>query len=249
MKLIGHRGLMLECPQNTIPSFELAIRRGVYMIEFDVQIAKTNEVVVFHDDDLYRITKGQSSESINNLTFDELRKLNVHDGFNNNNDNDIFYQIPTLEEVLDLVNKLDIELGKKTTINIELKSAYSADPVAKILGKYSSENIIISSFRQNELEIFKQLKPNIDIGVILGNEEWKSLNEDSKEAINLAKKLNGVSLNVSINFVNTELVQAAHENNLEILVWTIKNQSDYYRIKDLGIDGIFTNTMNIDFGF
>ena len=61
--------------------------------------------------------------------------------------------------------------------------------------------------------------------------------------------MNGISLNVSINFVNTELVQAAHENNLEVLVWTIKNQSDYDRIKDLGIDGIFTNTMNIDFGF
>ena len=119
---------MNDCPQNTIQSFELAIRSGVNMIEFDVQTAKTGEVIIFHDDDAYKITRGSSSnEIIINLTFDEIRQLNVHDGFNI--DNNIFYQIPTLEEVLELVNKLGNELGTKTRINIELKSDATAEPV------------------------------------------------------------------------------------------------------------------------
>ena len=55
-------------------------------------------------------------------------------------------------------------------------------------------------------------------------------------------------MNPSISFVNIELIKEAHENNIEINVWTIHNQNDYDRIKELGVDGIFTNTLNLEFG-
>ena len=159
-----------------------------------------------------------------------------------------------MKKVFWSVNKLGNELGTKTRINIELKSNATAEPVAKILDKYLKnglfqyENIIISSFRHNELEIFHKLIPNIDIAVLIDDDQWIELNQDCKEAIKLTKLLHGVSLNPSISFVNIELIKEAHENNIEINVWTIRNQNDYDRIKELGVDGIFTNTLNLEFG-
>src|SRR5437016_14609599 len=56
--VIGHRGAMGYAPENTLISFEEAIRRGADLIELDVQLSQDGEVVVMHDTSVDRTTDG-----------------------------------------------------------------------------------------------------------------------------------------------------------------------------------------------
>jgi len=99
---IGHRGAMGYEPENTLRSFKKALDLKVDMIELDVYVCKSDELIVIHDDKVDRTTNGQGY--VVNKTFEELRTLDA--GKNE--------KIPTLSEVLNLVNR-------KAKLNIELK--------------------------------------------------------------------------------------------------------------------------------
>ena len=56
--LIAHRGYHSKeegIPENSIPAFKKAMENK-YIIELDVHILKDGQVIVFHDDDLERMT-------------------------------------------------------------------------------------------------------------------------------------------------------------------------------------------------
>src|ERR1700730_3123174 len=56
--VIGHRGAMGYAPENTLISFEEAIRRGADLLELDVQLSADHEVVIMHDTSVDRTTDG-----------------------------------------------------------------------------------------------------------------------------------------------------------------------------------------------
>src|SRR5664279_1154546 len=49
-KLIAHRGISRERPENTLPAFLRALELGADGIELDVHCTKNGVVVVHHDD-------------------------------------------------------------------------------------------------------------------------------------------------------------------------------------------------------
>ena len=55
---IGHRGAAGEAPENTLASFDLALRQGADGIEFDVQLSSDLIPVIIHDARLARTTSG-----------------------------------------------------------------------------------------------------------------------------------------------------------------------------------------------
>ena len=88
----AHRGLWTSrIPENSMSAFEYAARRGVG-IELDIQPTRDGRIVVFHDDDLYRMCGVKAK--VCDLTLAELRRLRLKDT------NEV---IPTLAEVLRLV--------------------------------------------------------------------------------------------------------------------------------------------------
>ncbi|UZR97754.1 glycerophosphodiester phosphodiesterase [Chondrinema litorale] len=96
--LCAHRGAMDTHPENTIPAFKAAIEAGAQMIEFDVWLTKDNKMVIIHDETVDRTTNGTGE--VSSLTFEEIRKLDAGswklEEFSG-------VQIPTLEEVLDIM--------------------------------------------------------------------------------------------------------------------------------------------------
>jgi len=55
---IGHRGAAGEAPENTLASFDLALRQGADGIEFDVQLSSDGVPMAIHDARLARTTSG-----------------------------------------------------------------------------------------------------------------------------------------------------------------------------------------------
>src|SRR5712671_2335422 len=54
--VIGHRGYSQFAPENTLPSFKLAMAAGADLVELDYYHSKDGQLIVIHDPDLDRTT-------------------------------------------------------------------------------------------------------------------------------------------------------------------------------------------------
>lgn len=146
--LYAHRGLhdnKGEAPENSLRAFRLAVENG-YGIELDVQLTKDGIPVVHHD---YNLKRSCNAElKIAELEFIELQDYRLFDSNE---------KIPTLEEVLSLVN------GKVPLI-IELKIPFKADKlcvlVSNMLNQYHGV-YCIESFNPFGLAWYRKHCPNV----------------------------------------------------------------------------------------
>lgn len=138
---IAHRGLHnnTAIPENSMQALEAAVRRH-YPIEIDVHLLADGNIVVFHDDNLERMTglnQPLCQQQYHNIKHLRLLDTDQH--------------IPLLEEVLDFVNG-DIPLL------IELKNAGKVGKPEQILGEkiadYKGE-YAVQSFNPLSLGWFK----------------------------------------------------------------------------------------------
>src|SRR5688572_9530741 len=88
-------------------AFALAIDEGVDVVEPDVRLAGTGEVVVVHDPDLHRVSGAESGAEVARTALRELRTVDVGDG----------ERIPRLDDVLDLLRTPTHDLA----VNVEVK--------------------------------------------------------------------------------------------------------------------------------
>lgn len=77
-KIVGHKGASGYAPENTITSFKTAIEIGCDRAELDVRLTKDGEVIVFHDDEVSKLTNGTGF--INEMTLLELKQLECKGG-------------------------------------------------------------------------------------------------------------------------------------------------------------------------
>jgi len=221
MLIIGHRGAPLHLPENTLPSFDLAINQGAEMIELDIYSCATGELVVIHDDRVNRTTNGTGF--VIDKTLEELRELDAGEG----------EKIPTLEEVLNLVRG-------RVPVNIELKGPGTALALHRFLLKYNPEfgwdenELIVSSFNLPELLTFKNYRPHIRRGALNGGIPL--------DLGAFADPIEPWSLHYSIEFFTEEMVQDAHNRGQKVFLFTVDHCSDRDKYEFWGVDGIFTNS-------
>ncbi|MEO8253645.1 MAG: glycerophosphodiester phosphodiesterase family protein [Flavobacterium sp.] len=220
MLKIGHRGAKGYEPENTLISFEKAINLGVDGIELDVHLSSDNELIVIHDETVDRTTNGKGE--VNQLSLKELKALKI----------EITANIPTLIEVLDLVNK-------RCFINIELKGIGTAQPVIQLISHYISEknwnynNFIISSFDWKMLEETYSLDSEIKIGVLT--------EESIDKAFAFAKKINAFAINPDYELLSKENVILMQQNGFEVYPWTVNSENAIQKIKSFNVNGIISD--------
>ena len=218
MLIIGHRGAMGHAPENTLEAMQLALDMGVDWMEIDVY-AVEGELVVIHDDDLDRTTNGTGR--VMDQTLAHLRSLDAGNG----------QQIPLLSEVIEL-------LDGKVGLNIELKGPNTAEPVINYLdsqlpSNWSADQILLSAFDHTQLTKAKKLNPRYKRAPLywFGEIDWTY-------ALNT---LEAVGINPSLRMVTQEMVDEAHGRDLEVWVYTVNEQSDIKKMRNMGVDAIFTN--------
>lgn len=117
--LAQHGGGYLA-PEHSMIGFETAASYGVDGFKVDVRLTKDEEIVLFHDADVARLTG--TTGNIKDLTLAELRELNIGDSFEDL-EGDALYkddhvQIVTLRELLaafpDKIIYIDIKDGPDT---------------------------------------------------------------------------------------------------------------------------------------
>jgi glycerophosphoryl diester phosphodiesterase len=111
--VVAHRGISGKVPENTLAAFSRACETpGIDMIELDVRLSGDDHVIVLHDRTLQRTSTGNGAAR--NYSIAELKEFDAGSWFDPTFSKE---RIPTLEEVLVLVNK-------RRWVNIELKSDF-----------------------------------------------------------------------------------------------------------------------------
>jgi glycerophosphoryl diester phosphodiesterase len=228
--IFAHRGASAYAPENTLPAFQLAVEMGVSAIELDVQLTADQEVVVFHDQDLDRITNGSGPISLH--TLNELKKLNVN-LVSNNSYTDL--EIPTLSEVFALV-------PEDVIINIELKNLLFPfdklpDQTAQIIRAHNAKDrVLLSSFNPKALKTIKGIMPDMPCGRLLHNPLLIQL-------YRLLPILTAgfTSIHLPHQELSRPLIKSFQDREIMVFTYTVNNQQDILKVAKLGVDGIFTD--------
>jgi len=228
--IFAHRGACKYAPENTLASFDLAVKQGADAIELDVKLSLDEQVVVIHDQTVERTTDGKGK--VNQLTLRELKELDAGSFFDEKFRGE---KIPTLDEVFETV-------GKRIFINVELTNYASrrdqlVAQVAEIVRRHGlQKSILFSSFAPINLRRMKELLPEVPVGLLALDGLLGALNRSS-----LFLSLSPAIIHPYLKDVDAELMAREQLRGRRVHVWTVNAEVDMRRLQDLGVDGVFTD--------
>ncbi|MBS7229789.1 glycerophosphodiester phosphodiesterase [Flavobacterium psychroterrae] len=220
MLKIAHRGAKGYEPENTLRSFQKALDLNADGIELDVHLSSDGHIIVIHDETIDRTTNGKGF--VNTFSLSKLKTFLI----------DGKYEIPTLKEIFDLVDK-------KCLINIELKGLGTANKVVALIEEYileknwSYEDFIVSSFDWDLLQETSNLNSNIPIGVLT--------EEDLDKALAFAELIKAHAIHPDFQLLTLENTKKMQEKRFLVLPWTVDEDKDIRRIKSYNVDGIISD--------
>jgi glycerophosphoryl diester phosphodiesterase len=149
--VIGHRGAAGSAPENTLPSFDLALAQGAAAIELDIRLTADGVPVVLHDPTLERTTSG--SGPLRAIRLSALAAIDAGARFTPGGGaypfRDRGVKIPTLRSVL--------ERYPDVPLLLELKEVHAQRPVREELTRAGAEQrAVIASFDWRALGTFRE---------------------------------------------------------------------------------------------
>lgn len=226
---IAHRGLHdagQGRPENSRGAFQAAVQAR-FPIELDVRLSADQEMVVFHDDTLQRLTGHPGG--VHECRLPELRALRLAG---------THWAIPTMGEVLD-------EVGGAVPILIELKNndapGVLEERLASLLRQYPGPHAV-QSFNPLSLGWFTQHEPDILRGQLSGSFSDSTLDEGVKT---LLRDISFSELN-NPHFIGYQLsalphppVSAARAAGRPVIAWTIRTPAEAQLAATLADNFIF----------
>jgi len=256
----GHRGDRGNFPENSIPAFLSAVKKGVDVLELDVVISKDQKVVVSHEAFMSSqymsdfagnaVTKDkEKSFNLYEMTYDSIRKF---DGGSRSNANFPMQQKqktykPLLSEVIETVEDFIKENNlKPVCYNIEIKSEKAdydkrqpnpdvfTEIVMKVIKeKGIEEKINIQSFDPTVLNVMHKKYPKTKLAYLVGEGA-------------IAKNLSLLDFKLEIYSPHYKLLNKAAVDSLKILKmkiipWTVNDNVAIDNMIQLQVDGIITD--------
>jgi glycerophosphoryl diester phosphodiesterase len=192
----------------------------------------SGEVVVFHDDDLWRL--GGRPGATRSLPLAALREVDLGAGA----------CISTLAEALE-------EIGPELLVNVELKAPERrglghfaalrdeglAVAVAEILQRAPRpERFLVSSFDPILLGRFRYVSPRTVSAYLFHHELTYPLREAWPAAL-----LKPDALHPEVDLVTAQALRQWHGAGYAVNVWTVDDPREIAWLASLGVDGIITN--------
>jgi len=227
VKLTAHRGFSGIAPENTLVAFEKAGEYGFYATECDVHLTKDGVWVIYHDDNIFRLTNGY--KNIEEATYEELQEYVIDNGVNVD-----YYpnqKIPTLEEYLIICKDMKII----PQIEIKNGSKEKLQEILDLLEKYElKENAIIISFKGEMIKKVRELDEKIEL--------WYLVEEITEENINECKD-NNYKLAFNHKKNDEEIIKTAISKGLTLCAWTVDDLETLKSLYNLGVKYITTNAI------
>lgn len=245
--IIAHRGYSSAAPENTLPSFQLAMKAGADLVELDTYHSKDGVPFVLHDSTFDRTTDatnrwGGVKIPSGSRTLAELKALDAGQWFDPQFTGT---RLSTLVEALDV-----IQGGGGMTL-IERKEGDPATMAKLLTEKKLINQLVVQSFDWQFLREFHALQPDQVLGALgVPNKLADGRKPTSKDKTLNAQWLDelaktGASVAVWNKDVTKDAVSLAHQRGLKVWVYTIDDPKAANELLDMGVDGIITNNTGL----
>ncbi|HEY2557385.1 MAG TPA: glycerophosphodiester phosphodiesterase family protein [Diaminobutyricibacter sp.] len=231
-RIIAHRGLALDAPENTLLAFLRALNAGATHLETDVHASADGVAVISHDPDLKRLV-GRAVD-VGQLRMPDLRRIDLGAG----------QSFVSLAEALDSF--------PQARFNIDIKVDAAGPPaVDAIRAARATGRVLITSFderrRRRTADALPGVASSASVSRVLGSVAGAKLSL----AVVVRRSLRGlVAVQVpersrGLRLVTRRTVEAVHAAGREFHVWTVNEPADMIRLLDLGVDGIVTDRCDV----
>jgi glycerophosphoryl diester phosphodiesterase len=233
-RILAHRGLAIDVPENTLASFAAALAHGALYIETDVHASRDGQAMIAHDENLDRVAG--VAGAVAERTADELQKLDLGGG----------HRMPTLTEAL--------VAFPEARFNIDVKSDGAAAAVARAVTDAGAlDRVLITSFSSARRAATLRLLPGIVssasaprfvlilILAKLGILPVVPRAVRGVDAVQVPTRVGRLSV------ATPRVIRALHRAGLEIHIWTVNDPSEMERLLRLGVDGIVTDRTDLAF--
>ena len=217
---IGHRGICNQAPENTDIGFEMCAKY-FHWVEFDATLTADEQVVVFHDRNLLRLTN--TPGIIGEKTLAELSHITVQGR-----------PIPSLQQTIMHLQELNLNMNLEIKVNDDRWEILTDRVIDIVRETYTNKtDLLFSSFNHNALCRLRDAMPNATIGHLF--------NKDIADWQNKAKKVHAKTVNISKNVITEDIVKSAKDLGYGVYVFTVNNKDEYDKLMAWGIDGVFTD--------
>ena len=266
----GHRGARAVTSENSLPAFEYAWRQGVDVLEMDLAVTKDGKLLISHEprinSELCVTADGKRVPAdpplfIHDLDLAQAKTYDCgsirHPRFSeqkpaSDREHGKTTPLPTLDEVFQLVKKLESESGIKRPLirfNIETKSFiestggnHPVDPTAfaslwisKVKEYGMLSRSIFQSFDYRTLIAAKAIEPKVVIAVLSADPE--------EDLVATARRLGAeiISPKWDMPNVNAETVKRLHKMRVKVVPWTPNTPEAWAKLTTIGVDGLISD--------
>lgn len=231
-RVIAHRGLAIDAPENTLLAFLKALSAGATHIETDVHASADGVAVISHDADLKRLVGREVR--VDQLTMAELRRVDLGEG----------QAFCSLAEALDAF--------PTACFNIDIKAAAAIDPtVAAVRHARAERRVLLASFDER-----RRVAATSQLEEVATSASSKTVAAAfaavrMRNSRMLARTLSGVhAVQVperygAVRVVTQRFVDMMRAVGVEVHVWTVNEPSDMERLVAMGVHGIVTDRADL----
>ena len=231
-RVLAHRGLAIDAPENTLLAFAKALAVGVTHIETDVHVSADGVAMISHDPDLRRVA-GRTAR-VEHLTAHELRRIDLGDGQN----------FSSLAEALDAF--------PEARFNIDIKIGAAVAPtVDAIRSAGAVSRVLIGSFSPARRLAAVRMLPGVATSVSSRGAlaAVASASAGGGPALRrILRDVQAVQLPPSVLRMkpfSPRAVRAFHAAGVEVHAWTINDVDAMEALLDAGVDGLVTDRADL----
>lgn len=228
-KIIAHRGASAVEPENSLPAFEAAARRGVWAIETDVHTTRDGVLVCFHNKRVDGLTNGEGA--ISELTYAELRRLHITAGVNVEAHSEDELRIPTFMDYLTICRRYG------AVPFLELKAPLAEETLFYVRQLGLEDHCVYSAIKLQPLCDARALSKRVFIHHIFSSEDT------IPQLCELGYA--GMSFKIAeLDDVPEGLVERVHAAGLRICFRAADTPESLRRAIELGCDYVPSNKIN-----
>jgi glycerophosphoryl diester phosphodiesterase len=213
--------------ENTIAAFERARREGTDAIELDARTCRGGDVVVFHDEDLGRMTAGVDGRAIAHVSRAELARVRLASSGD---------AAPSLDDALAWAREagLAVNLELKRDVPNRAALAYGA---ARAMGRHRGVEVLVSSFDPALLAMIAALVPGAPRAWLThhGQRPWEPIWR------RLATRGPIHAVHLERTMASPALVAHLRAAGKRVGVWTVNDAREARDLVAIGVDWIITD--------
>lgn len=230
----AHRGDVKSAPENTLPAFQSAVKKGVHMIEFDVRMTKDGHLIIMHDEKVDRTTNGKGR--VQDLLGEEIYKLDAGKWFG---ESFAGTKVPSLYEVMSI-----IPYGILCNVHV-YGDEFATEIVATTLKEMGQTGrCFIACNNEKQVEVIRKKVPEMKICLLPEKLEKR------RDFVERGIRLNVSYLQVSFTqgFDNLkEDIELAHQHGIKVNFFSAQDPETIKKLAETGVDYILTDNIDLCF--